>query len=392
MKHKILFLFLGLIASTVMHAQTQSIEDVLLSIEANNKQLQANKQETISLKLEAKTDNNLSDPSVSYSYLWGKGDETISELEVSQSFDFPGLYVARNKMNKLKMGAFDSRAGAFRRDILLQAKEICLDIILLRQQKEILDERLSNALLLSDLYKQRLQAGDATIIETNKINLELLNVKTEAALNETALRNKIQELTTLNGNKQITFDGTEYPAVILPQDYESLRNEVVTSDISLYALDRETAASQVEINLNKSQWLPKLELGYRRNTESGMPFNGVIAGVSIPLFENRNKVKQAKAKHLNLTFQKENKQLEIESELAQQYREAKAARATMEEYEKTFAGQSDLQVLKDALTGGEISIIDYFVEVSVVYQSKQNYILLKNQYQKAMAEMYKNRL
>ena len=28
------------------------------------------------------------------------------------------------------------------------------------------------------------------LIETNKINLELLNVKTEASLNETALRNK----------------------------------------------------------------------------------------------------------------------------------------------------------------------------------------------------------
>ena len=93
MKHKIIFIFLALIVSTVMNAQIQSIEDILLSIESNNKQLQANKQETISQKLEAKTDNNLSDPSVAYSYLWGKDNESISELEVTQSFDFPSLYV-----------------------------------------------------------------------------------------------------------------------------------------------------------------------------------------------------------------------------------------------------------------------------------------------------------
>lgn len=392
MKHKIIFIFLALIVSTVMNAQIQSIEDILLSIESNNKQLQANKQETISQKLEAKTDNNLSDPSVSYSYLWGKDNESISELEVTQSFDFPSLYVTRNRMNKLKFGAFDSQAEALRRDLLLQAKEVCLDIILLRQQKKILDERLNNALILSELYGQRLKAGDATIIETNKINLELLNVKTEATLNETSLRNKLKELITLNGNKEIIFEGTEYPVVIFPLDYESLRNEIITSDMSLYALDREAAASQVEVSLNKSQWIPKLELGYRRNTESGMPFNGVTAGISIPLFENRNKVKQAKAKNLNLTFQKENKLLEIESELVQQYQEAQSLQTTMEAYESTFASQSDLLVLKEALTGGQISIIDYFVEVSVVYQSKQNYLQLKNQYHKAMAKIYKNRL
>ena len=50
------------------------------------------------------------------------------------------------------------------------------------------------------MYAKRLQTGDANALETNKINLELLNVKTEASLNETALRNKQQELNTLNGN------------------------------------------------------------------------------------------------------------------------------------------------------------------------------------------------
>ena len=44
-------------------------------------------------------------------------------------------------------------------------------------------------------------------------------------------------------------------------------------------------------------------------------------------------------------------------------------------------------MLKQALAGGQISMIEYFVEVSVVYQSKTNLLQLENQYQKAMARI-----
>ena len=54
--------------------------------------------------------------------------------------------------------------------------------------------------------------------------------------------------------------------------------------------------------------------------------------------------------------------------------------------------QQDLTLLKQALVGGQISMIEYFVEVSVVYQSKTNLLQLENQYQKAMARIYKNEL
>ena len=36
--------------------------------------------------------------------------------------------------------------------------------------------------------------------------------------------------------------------------------------------------------------------------------------------------------------------------------------------------------------------LEYFVEVSVIYQSKQNLLQLENQYQKVMAQIYKSKL
>ena len=356
-----------LLAIAGVQAQS-NIEQVLRNIEANNKELQANAQLISSQKLEAKTDNNLADPSLSYAHLWGAKDknETIGELVVSQSFDFPSLYASRAKLNRLKTSSFDGQASIFRQGILLQAKEVCLDIIMLRQQKQILQERLRNAEELSAMYKKRLQTGDANIIETNKINLELLNV--------TALRNKLQELNTLNGNIPVVFEGNTYPAVIFPSDYQMLKAEVLAADPTLQTLASESAAARKQIGVNKQGWLPKLELGYRRNTESGTPFNGVVVGFSFPIFENKSKVKIAKAQAMNTDFLKESAMLQAESQVAQLYQEAQTLRSSMDEYEKTFQAQQDLEMLKQALTGGQISMIEYFVEVSVVYQSKQNYL------------------
>ena len=379
---------------TALHAQEATIEQVLKSIEANNKELQANAQLIASQKLEAQTENNLPDPTLSYAHLWGADnkDETIGELVISQSFDFPSLYFTRGKLNRLKANAYDSSAELFRQDLLLQAKELCLDIILLRRQKEILNKRLDNAEKLSQMYAKRLQTGDANAMETNKINLELLNVKSEAAMNETALLGKLQALRALNGNNPIEFEGMEYPDTPFPSDYSQLKAEVIGANQTLQSLRDQISVAQKQITLNKSQWLPKLELGYRRNTETGAPFNGIVVGFSFPIFENRNKVKIAKTQALNLDLQKENATLQAESELAQLYDEAKSLRASMEEYQKTFRLQQDLDVLRQALDGGEISMIEYFVEVSVVYQSQLNYLQLENQYQKAMAKIYKNRL
>jgi hypothetical protein len=94
------------------------IDQVLKNIETNNKELQANEQLITSQKLEAKTDNNLPDPTLSYAHLWGAKDksETIGELVVSQSFDFPSLYATRNKLNRLKAGTLDSQSDVFRQE------------------------------------------------------------------------------------------------------------------------------------------------------------------------------------------------------------------------------------------------------------------------------------
>lgn len=385
-------------------AQNNNIDVILRQIEANNKELKANAQLISSQKLENKATNNLPDPTLSYAHLWDSTNsgETVGELVVSQSFDFPTLYATRGQMNRYKGGALDAQATAMRQQILLQAKEVCLDIILLQRQQMLLDERLKNAEKLSAMYAKRLATGDANVLETNKINLELLNVRTESRMNNVALNNKLKELMALNGDQPLTVDDniadtgnftlTDYPLIPIPADFRQVCDDLLATDPTLQSFNSESVAARKQISASKQGWLPKLELGYRRNTESGHPLNGVVVGFSFPLFENKGKVKIAKAQAMNIDFQKDNARLKASSELWQLYEEARSLHTSMQEYEQAFRSQQDLSLLKQALVGGQINMIEYFVEVSVVYQSKTNLLQLENQYQKAMARMYKSRL
>ena len=390
------FIVITLLASAALSVNGQnSIDAVLRSIEANNKELQANNQLTVSKKLEAKLDNNLPDPSVSYVHQYGnrEGMGIQGELVASQPFDFPSVYVQKNKLAKSKAASFARQGAEFRQQILLQAKEICLDLVLLNQQRALLDQRRQNAEQLAELYAMRLETGDANILETNKIDLELLNAKTEARMNESARIAKLQELATLNGGIAIDFTDTTYMSDGDILSFEELCAEAVTSNPQLLTLKSEQVAARRQLSVNKSKSLPSFELGYRMNTATGGErFNGFLVGISIPLFSNRNNVKQAKAQALYTDLQLESTTTTVESELHQLYNQSVALKTSMDEYNTVLKSQNSLALLNKAIQTGQISMIEYFVDVTTFYQSMQNYMQLQNEYQKVMAQLYKYKL
>lgn len=394
MKHRVFIYIIALAATLRVEAQT-SIEEVLRSVEANNKELQATRQQVEAQTLEAKLDNNLPDPTVTYSHLYGnqEGMGFTGEFIASQSFDFPSLYAQRRKWSKLQGENFNKQGEEVRQQILLQAKEVCLDLILLNQQQRLLDLRRENAEQLSKLYAERLENGDANILETNKINLELLNVRNEARMNEAARTAKLQELAALNGGIAISFTDTAYVPVDQPASLADLQQEVLTADRRLQSLRSAQQAALRQISVSKAKGLPSFELGYRMNPSSGgQRYNGFLVGISIPLFSNRNNVKQAKAQSLYTDLKLESATTVVENELMQLYNRSVALKASIDEYRTELDRQNSLALLNKAIQAGQISMIEYFVDVTTLYQSLQNYMQLQNEYQKVMAQIYKYQL
>lgn len=395
MQMKRFILTIALVSSAMAAGAQTSIEEVLRSVEANNKELQVNRQMVTAQKLEAKLDNNLPDPSVSYTHQYGnkEGMGIQGELVASQSFDFPTVYVQKNKLSKAKGEGFDRQSAEIRQQILLQAKEVCLDLVLLNQQKNLLDIRRQNAEQLSALYETRLQNGDANVLEVNKINLELLNAKNEARMNEAARMAKLHELAMLNGGIEINFTDTAYLPVENPLSFVDLKQEAIPANRQLLSLQSEKAAALRQLSVSKSLNLPGFELGYRLNTATGGErFNGFLVGISIPLFSNRNHVKQAKAQSLYTDLQLESATATIESDLLRLYNQSVALKTSIDEYSEVLKSQNNLALLNKAIQAGQISMIEYFVDVTTLYQSMQNHMQLQNEYQKVMAQLYKFKL
>ena len=380
------FLFSGAV-------QAQSIDEILRSIEQNSPELKSQQQATHAAQMEVQTLNNLEDPSVEYSPFFAKGVEGVasSELVVKQGFDFPTLYAARKKQGKLQQEVLNRRNEMNRREVLLRAKTLCLDLIRLNQEQELLEQRKKNAEELLALFNERLEKGDANILEVNKIKMERMNVQTEAAQNAAAHRNALQQLLAMNGNLPLEFACSSYPVLTPVTSYSALYDEVMTTDATLLEADATARAADKELSVNRQNWLPKLEVAYRRNTSLGEKSNGFLVGGSIPLFSKRKRTQIARAQAISAQLQRDDVRLKTEANIQSQFNEIQQLNEAMQAYDIPLMHQT-LDLLKQAVTAGQLSIIDYYVEAEGVYRNLQAYMEIENQYQKLMATVYKNRL
>lgn len=374
--------------------QAQSVGNILREVERNNRELSAQRKNDEASKIGIKAENAAEDPSVEYISLYNKEVEgqSASELIVSQGFDFPTLYGARHREGLERKEAINHRYEALRRKILLDAKMLCLDLIHFNRVSDLLDARSKNADKLLKIYEERLQAGDVTLVEVNKIKMERMSIQTEVLKNNAAHRTALQALLALNGNMPLEFDEKEYPAAVVTKDVNALFDEIVGGEAEIHAADAELRAAEQAVKVNRQRWLPHLEVGYRRNTTADGPKeHGFIVGGSLPLFSNRKQVKMARLQSEEARMTLDDVRLKTEAEAHGRINEMQQLRKAMDIYDMNLMQQT-LELLKEGVEKGEISTVDYFTEANGIYQNMQVYMELENNYHKTVATLYRNRL
>ena len=390
MKHFLLFLTLTLLPAA---AAGQSLDSLLRDIEKNNLELQALRQAGATDIQEVRSQNRLEGPSVEYSPFFrrGAGGMASSELVVSQGFDFPTLYAARRKHGRLQQAAMEWQYAASRRDLLLQAKQLCLDLIRLNREKDLLDERQSYATRLLALYEKRMAAGDATQIELNKIRMDQMSLGTETAQNERLRTSALRELQRLNGGKAVSLDTRAFPPAPSATDFAALRDRLLAADPGVQAADAAVSASRQEVKVNRQGWIPRLELGYRRNTDQSEASHGLLIGASIPLFSNRDKVKTARLRLTEAELRRDDARLQAATDLQARFDELRQLRREADAYDTQLMRQS-LTTLRKAVEEGGLSVMDFYTETDNVYRNLQERLRLETEYQKVLAELYRNDL
>lgn len=378
--------------AAVVSAKAQDINSVLKSVEQNNMELKALLKGNEAADIENKSQNTLEDLSIEYSPFFQSETSGIasSELVITQGFDFPTLYGARKKAGQLQRNVLDMQYQTARRDILVNAKKLCLDIINYNKQKQLLQERRKNADELLAMFELKFKNGDATSLELNKIKLDRMNLETELVQADTKHANAMQQLQALNGGQPIEVNMTEYPQA--PADDEvTMYEKAVATDWTVRTAQASVLAAEQDVKVNKQSWTPKFEIGYRRNTEGDNASNGFLIGGSIPLFSSKNKVKIAKARQTEAVMQHANARINAENSARTMINQMKQLKASADAYDVPLMRQT-LKLLRTAVENGEISVTEYYVEADNIYKNMITYMDIERQYQDALTEIYKNEL
>lgn len=390
---KLIILACGLCLTMVAHAQT-TVEAVLSAVGKNNKTIAASQQYWEAQKLEYSTGLNPDNPQINYDFMIGSpstaGNQT--DLTVTQSFDFPTAYIKKKQLAKEQAAQAEFQLLAIRRDILLEAKETCIELIYHNKRNLELSKRKSNTQKLLEAYQTQMDKGEGSILNVNKAKLMMIDIEKQYSANLSAINQLHQKLAELNGGAAISLTDTAYPFSSVIPDFETLEKEYEANDPVRQLLEQEKAITQKQIEVSKTGSLPKFEAGYHYQGILGQTFQGVHAGVTIPLWENKNRVKTQQANYLYTDLELQTHINEHYHEIKRIYEKYENLNATLGQYQSVLQTFNSTELLDKALSLGHLSNIEYFLELSYYYSAYDTYLETEKEYQAVLAELLKYKL
>lgn len=367
-----------------------SIENVLIEIEKNNTTLSALKEKAEASKLGNKTGIYLQNPEMEFNYLWSDpitGNRT--DFSITQSFDFPTAYRYKNQISDIKNEQLGLEYQKQRKELILNARLICLQLIYSNALESELSKRLSHARGIANSYKAKLDAGESNILEYNKAQLNLLNLNKELAslnIEKEALQG---ELAGLNGGITIVVSDSIFQPGEIPVDFEQWYLQAEQSNPLLNWLKKEIELSQKQKVLNKSMSLPKFQAGYMSESVVAQDFKGITIGLSIPLWENKNTVKYSELNTLAMEEAATDNKIQMYNHLKVLHVKAIRLQKNVSDYKQNLKLLNNSELLAKALDKGEISLIEYMLELSVYYESINNLLQKELELNKTVAELNK---
>ncbi|WP_071145314.1 TolC family protein [Bacteroides ihuae] len=385
-----IIIFVALLASVSLSAQNRnSIKDVLTSIEENNTTLKTLREDVKVLSLENRTGIFLSNPELEFSYLWGSPANIGSrkDFSIKQMFDIPTITGMKSRMADSKNQLVELQYKSDRIKILLEAKQHCIELTYYNALKVELDVRLQHAQTISKAYKERLERGDANVLEYNKSQLNLSTVKGEMARVEVERNTLLLELKRLNGGIKVLFVDDKYDETPLPANFEDWYLYAEQRNPVLQYVKQQIAVNKKEVKLNQAMGLPAFSAGYMQEKTFGQKYQGISLGISIPLWENKNRIKLAKAGVIAAEAKQTESKQQFYDQLKNLYMRAVGLQETAIGYRKSLVTFNNTNLLIKALNAGEISLLNYIVEIGLYYETVNQTLAAERDFEKAFTDL-----
>ena len=386
-------LIISYIISTASIINAQDISSFLKSVAENNPEILAYRKLLEAKKTEARINLTPSDPFVSFGYMPG----TTSAIgikktwSVNQAFAFPTKYLLQKKLNRTTIILAEQEYNYGILLTLLEAKLDLFDMIYCTKRLKVLSTRKELYSRLQAAWKKMLDTGEATIMEYNKITLELSSVELQINRLEADIRNITAKLSFMNGMKIPIPSDIDYP-VNTDTDPNALISEKNTAHPAFLLPETEFLISLGEVRLSRSAVLPELQIGYASETIPGETYIGPTAGLSIPLWSNSFRIKTAVAKSAQSAAARDAEILRLKSEVSREFDNSVSLKKSLDELNSMFKSNGDTKYLDIALNNSEISLTEYFSYLTVFWQVTDKLLEIENEYNKSQAKLHDHEL
>lgn len=387
---KRLMSYIAAVILFVANSYAITIDEVIDSIKKNNVALKISHEGYLGAKKEICSTNNLSNPEVGFEYHKGANIEGDKYgFAITQKFDWPGLYISRSKSNDSKISAEYANHLNMQLGILLDAKQLCMQVVNLNKKIETQGEIYDNISQLYTEYEKAAKQGEVSILDINKLKIELLNVKNDLDVYVAELESVKAALCGINGDNEISniLCLNEYPT----QDLESIEfymSQITSLDPEYIAKFEGVKVAKGDYSVAKNGWFPEFALGYRYTNELGTKFNGFEVGMSLPIFANNKKVGASKSNLLVAEMAKNDILIKKEVDLKAEYLQIVSTRTQIYNY-KSVLEENNEMYLKKALDGGELSLLNYLLELRYFLEAKHTLLDLEYKYNTLLTSLNK---
>lgn len=368
-----------------------TVDNVLTEVEKNNTTLSAYRKSIDAEKIGNKTGLTPQNPEVEFNFLWGNpsaiGNRT--DFSVKQSFDFPTAYSYKNQISNLKNEQAELEYKKQHKKVFFETRVICVKLTYYNALKVELNKRHTNAQKVADAYKTKYSTGDVGILDFNKAQVNLLNISKEIERNEIERNVLISELATLNGGNAINFTESLFSLQTIPADFEQWYAQLEANNPLLQWVKREITISEKQVKLNNANSLPKFYGGFMSEKVVGQQFQGVTLGITIPLWENKNTVKYAKAQAIAMQSVEADAKLQFYNSMKASHNKVISLQNNVNDYRIKLAMYNNSELLEKAFNKGEISLTEYMYELSLYYESMYKLLELDMNYNLSHAELNK---
>lgn len=359
-----------------------TVETALESIEANNSTLKALQNEITAEKLNNRTGLTMPGPEIEFEYLWGNGvgvpDRKL--LGVSQRFDAATLFGVKRAVSESQNVMLELQYRNERMNIMLEAKELLTNIIYYNSLLKVLVERKSIIGRIEQSYAIKYEKGDVSSIDLSKIRLNISLLTSQIDNAEAEHQRLMLELQRLNGGIPLDFNQDHYGEETLSDSFEEWYSQAASLSPMLAYVQQQVVVGENRLKLSRSQGLPSLSAGYSGEFEPGRINQGFSVGISIPIWENKDKVKAARASVQAAESRVKDAEVQFYNSLQSQYAMVQSLRTSSLSLQKAIEDSNSMTLLKEALDAGEISLLDYLQESDYYYEAVTSMLTAQRDY------------